>query len=286
MRAVAVVFGYALRESLRRRVFHAGLLLTALFLGLYGLGCSLVPHRALHPSRGVPSLIGGIDVVVAGTILGLAVFATYFLGVALAIFLTISVVRGDAESGLLQPLIVRPVSRLQLLLGRFAAAFAVSGAYVVLVYATSILITREAIGWMPRDVVPTAAELLAAVAVVAALGLLGSIYLSSVANGIGIFMLFGAGLFGGLLGEIGRGIGSHRLQQVSEVIGYLMPFEWLYQDALGHLIGGERGLTKTVLNLGPFGGSVQAGAAVWVWSLAYFVLTSALAGFALARRDL
>jgi Cu-processing system permease protein len=284
VRASLVVFRYALRESLRRRVFHAGVLLTALFLGLYGVGCSLIPYNAVH--RSSPLGLPEIDVVVAATILGLAIFATYFLGIALSIFLTISVVRGDAESGLLQPLLVRPVGRVELLLGRFAAAFSVSGVYVVVVYAASVLITRETIGWTPQNVVTTAVELLAAVAVVALLGLVGSIYLSSVANGIGIFMLFGAGLFGGLLGEIGRGIGSHRLEQISKVIGYVMPFEWLYQDALGHLIAGERGLTKTVLNLGPFGGSVQAGAAVWIWSLVYLVVTGAVAAVALERRDL
>ena len=38
MRGVPVVVGYALRESLRRRVFLVVLVLTAAFLGLYALG--------------------------------------------------------------------------------------------------------------------------------------------------------------------------------------------------------------------------------------------------------
>ena len=42
---------------------------------------------------------------------GLAMFATLFLGVVLAVFLTLGAVRGDAERGLLQPLVVRPVGR-------------------------------------------------------------------------------------------------------------------------------------------------------------------------------
>src|SRR2546430_12507280 len=44
-------------------------------------------------------------------LLGLAMFATLFLGVVLAVFLTLGVVSGDAERGLLQPLVVRPVGR-------------------------------------------------------------------------------------------------------------------------------------------------------------------------------
>jgi len=40
-------------------------------------------------------------------IFGLAMFATLFLGAVLAVFLTLGVVRGDAESGLLQLIVVR-----------------------------------------------------------------------------------------------------------------------------------------------------------------------------------
>ena len=54
-------------------------------------------------------------------LLGLAMFATLFLGVVLAVFLTLGVVSGDAERGLLQPLVVRPIGRSTLLLSRFLA---------------------------------------------------------------------------------------------------------------------------------------------------------------------
>ena len=57
----------------------------------------------------------GLDprALAGATILGLAMFGTLFLGVVLAVFLTIGAVRGDAERGLLQPLIVRPLGRRQ-----------------------------------------------------------------------------------------------------------------------------------------------------------------------------
>ena len=69
------------------------------------------------------------------TLLGLAMFTTLFLGCVLAVFLTLGAVRGDAERGLLQPLVVRPLGRTALLAGRFAAAAGVCAAYVAAVYA-------------------------------------------------------------------------------------------------------------------------------------------------------
>jgi Cu-processing system permease protein len=284
VRGTWVVFAYALEESLRRRVFHAGLLLTGLFLGLYWFGCSRVDLSHFHPEPG--QLTVRIDVLAAATILGLAVFATYFFGVSLAIFLTISAVRGDAELGILQALVVRPLRRWQFLLGRLLAAVFVAAAYVAIVFTLAIVITRAEIGWMPHHPVATGFEIGAAIAVVAILSLFSSIYLSGIANGIAVFMLFGAGLFGGLLGEVGEVIGSPKLGQISSAIRYILPFEWLYQNALGRLIEGEQGLTRTVLRLGPFGGSIHPGAAAWLWSAAYFALAFGLTAVAFSRRDL
>ena len=271
MRSTWVVFSYALRESLRRRVFHAGLVLTVVFLGIYALGCSF-----LSASENGAALV-----------LGMAVFGTFFFGVSLAIFLTISAVRGDSEEGILQALIVRPLARWQFLLGRLFAALVVAAVYVAVVFATSIVITQETLGWTPRHALAAGLDIVAAIAVVAVVSMLSSVYLSGAANGIGVFMLFGAGMYGGLLGEIGEVRNSHGLRQTAAVIRYVTPFEWLYQSSLGRLIQGEGGVTQTIMRwLGPFGGSVNGGTAVWLWSAAYALVLAAATVFAFSRRDL
>ncbi|MGE5690299.1 MAG: ABC transporter permease, partial [Pseudomonadota bacterium] len=114
-----VIAAFALREALRRRVFVVVALLTAVFLGLYGLGT----WQAFKTVDEFGTGFAGVEprVVAGATLLGLACFATLFLGAILAVFLTLGVVRGDAERGLLQPLLVRPVSRRALLGARFAA---------------------------------------------------------------------------------------------------------------------------------------------------------------------
>src|SRR5439155_20481163 len=105
MKAVPIIVGYAFRESLRRRVFLVVLVLTIAFLILFWLGNHYAFRDLAHV--GPPP---GIDArTFAGAfIFGLAMFATLFLGVVLTTFLTLGVVRGDAERGLLPPLVVRP----------------------------------------------------------------------------------------------------------------------------------------------------------------------------------
>ena len=43
-------------------------------------------------------------------------------------------------------------------------------------------------------------------------------FLSATANGIAVFMVFGAGLVAGLLGQIGEALGSDTLQNVANVV--------------------------------------------------------------------
>src|SRR5207253_10087475 len=131
--SVLTIAGYGLHEALRRKVFAVVLLLTAAFLVLFWLANHFLFQNVANIS---PPVGSGIDAraFAGATIFGLAMFGTLFLGVVLAIFLTLGVVRGDAERGLLQPLIVRPVGRVTLLVARWLGAVAVCAPYVGAVY--------------------------------------------------------------------------------------------------------------------------------------------------------
>ncbi len=287
MRAVPIIVGYALRESMRRRVFVVVLVLTAVFLVLYALALDEAFESVETLEAGEPVLDVVDERTIAGaTLLGLGMFATLFLGTVLAIFLTLGVVRGDAERGLLQPLVARPVGRAALLAGRFVAAAGVCGAYTAAVFTAAVVLVHGAGGWWPDSFIVPALELVGAVVVIAALSLLGSTFLSSTANGIAIFMVFGAGLVAGLLGQIGEVLDSGTLIDVARIAMWALPFEALYQDALDAMSGESLGLTGEVLRLGPFGGAQALGAALAPWTLAYLAATLAAAQGAFARRDL
>jgi Cu-processing system permease protein len=287
VRAVPIVVGYALRESLRRRVFLIVIVLTGVFLGLYALGAREAFDQVDEFATDSP-LSGAIDeqTLTGATLQGLAMFGTLFLGAVLAAFLTLAVVRGDAERGILQPLVVRPVGRTALLGGRLLAAAGVCAVYTAAVFAATAGITYWAGGWWPdRFVMPTL-ELAAAVVLIAGLSLLGSVLLSATANGIAIFMLFGAGLVAGLLGQIGEALDSERLIDVARAAAWALPFEALYQDALSAISSESFGLTEQALQLGPFGGAQAGGAWLWPWAFAYLLLTTLVTALLFARKDL
>jgi Cu-processing system permease protein len=278
-----VVARHALEEAFRRRVFAVVLVLTVAFLALYRLGAGKV--FAEVGGVGIPEEVD--DRTLAGaTLLGLAMFGTLFLGAVLAVFLTLGAVRGDAERGLLQPLVVRPLGRPWFLAGRFLAAGVVSGVYVFVVYAAAALLTREAGGWWPDAFVAPGLELAGAALILVAISLLGSVVLSPTANGIAVFMVYGAGLVAGLMGQIGVALRSETLTSVARTTSKVLPFEALYQDALHRITEDTGGVEQFVLELGPFGGSQAASGGLLLWAAAYVALIFLATVALFARRDL
>ena len=278
------IAGHALREAVRRRVLLVVALLTVVFLGLF----TLAAHEAFDSLEP----IGGAGIplderaLAGGTLLGLAMFVTLFLGVVLAVFLTLDAVRGDAERGLLQPLVVRPVGRTTLLAGRLLAASTVCASYVVIVFLIAVVITRATGDFTPSSIVVPAAGLALGVVTVVAACLLGSTVLSTTANGIAVFMVFATGLAAGLLGQIGEGLDVDALTTASKVISWIVPFEALYQNGLHALTADIGGTAGVIVQLGPFGGASKVGAAIWPWAVAWSTAVMALAAVAFGRRDL
>ena len=131
-----------------------------------------------------------------------------------------------------------------------------------------------------------ALELACGVVILTALSLLGSVVLSATANGIAVFMLFGAGLVAGLLGQIGEALDSHTLHTIARVTSWAIPFEALYQDALNRITLDTTGFTEWALQLGPFGGAELGGTWLPLWTVAYLAGVLGLAVWAFARRDL
>lgn len=284
MSDIAAIAMYGVRESMRRRVFVVVAILTVLAGLLYVSGAQI----AFDDTESFSASEIEVDAqdFTGATVFGMAMFGTLFLGAVLASFLTLGVIRGDAERGLLQPLVVRPVGRAQVLVARFAAAAIVSGGYVLGVYAGAVVATGIVGDWYPDNVVEPGLALVGGVVVISALSTAGSVFLTATANGIAVFMLYGAGLIAGLLGQIGDALDSDKLQNIANIASWALPFEALFQDGLNATVSGTGGIAGALLDLGPFGGAEQAGMLLWPYTVAYVAAVIAGATWAFGRRDL
>ncbi len=284
MSAVWVVASHTLRECTRRRVFVVVPVVTVAFLVLYSLGA----YYAFRTSRSMNVAGGLVDAraLTGATLIGLSMFVTLFLGSALGIFLTFSAVRGDSEQGVLQAVVVRPIARSGLLVGKFVGASAICLLYVLFLYAASVLTIGAWGRWWPEPMFLPGLQLALAAVVVIALTLLGSVFMSALANGIAMFMVYGAGLLAGLMGQLGEVLNSSTLRSTGTLVSWLLPFEALYQAGLYSLTAQTTGVTRVLVRLGPLGGARPGGVGLVAWTLVYLGFVAVLALTAFSRRDL
>jgi Cu-processing system permease protein len=285
MRSVWEMVLQTFRECVRRRVFLLVPIATVFFVILYGIG-NHYAFRTLSETTQFGERLVDSESLAGATLVGLSMFVTLFLGSALGILLTFGLVRGDAETGMLQPVVVRPVARGGFLLGRTLGAWIVCGTYVLILYLISVVVTGVIGDWWPTPLVTPGLTLVLAVGIVVALTALGSVFLSALTNGIAIFMIYGAGLLAGLLGQLGDALNSSGLENTGRIMSYALPFEALYQSGLNLLTSGATGLTRVIVQLGPLGGAQESSIGLIAWSVIYLSGVIAWAIHAFSLRDL
>lgn len=263
---VLLVARLSIREAVRGRA-AAGLAgVTAALLALFALAAS----QAMDAARDASGTLT-VDVVGA-TLLGTAAFCGLLLGAIVAVFLTHSAVRGDAERGLLQPLLVRPVSRGAVVAGRGLAGAVVAAAYTATLWAAAVGIVRVAGGWSPPHALGPGLALAAAVALVALTTVAASTLLGAMGAGIAALTLVALGLAVGLLAQLGATLGLATLGRVADVVALVLPFEALYRHVLFSLTDGLGDLARVGVAVGPFGGAHAAGgwqlAVIAIWAIA------------------
>jgi Cu-processing system permease protein len=158
--------------------------------------------------------------------------------------------------------------------------------YVLLLYVVTIVVVHTAGHRWPDRIAGPGLAIAGAVVVLVALSLLGSVFLSSTANGIAVFMVFGAGLTGGLITTIGQALENQTLKDIAHWMTMALPFEALYQAGLHALTADQTGFTGALVQLGPFGSSRAGGAGLDAWAVGYVVVVGAVAIWGFARRDL
>jgi ABC-2 type transport system permease protein len=287
MNAVWTIAKHTVRECVRRRVFLVVPVATIGFLSLYAIG----NHYAFRNIGGgtTAGFAGGLvdqRALAGSTLVGLGMFMTLFLASSLGIFLTFSTIRGDAEQGVLQPLVVRPVARWGLVVGRFVGASIICASYAAFLYLCTVAITATVGSWTPSPLLLPGVAMMAAVEVVIALSLLGSTLLTALPNGIAMFMLYGAGLLGGLLGQLGKVLSSPSLETTGKVTSWVLPYEALYQSGLNYLTASASGLTRVVVRLGPLGGATAGGPLLGLWTVVYIAGVGLGCIALFGRRDL
>lgn len=276
MNTIATITWLTFHEARRRRMVVAALALGLAFLALFGVGVSLISGELQRTGAPEPFIRQGYSfLLIAG------LYVTHFLTIMLAIFASVDTISGEIASHTIQAIVTKPVRRWQVLLGKWIGYAVMLVLYIGLLAGGLMLTMYLLVGYLPPNPLQGALLLVLEALVLLSLSLLGGTRLSTLTNGVALFMLYGVAFIGAWVEQIGALFQSQSAVRVGIITSLAMPVEALWRRA-AYLM--QPPLAQSVPS--PFStGSVPSDAMV-LYAVVYALLALALAMRAFGRRDL
>jgi ABC-type transport system involved in multi-copper enzyme maturation permease subunit len=269
-----VIIRHTLKEALRKRVMLAGLIITGLFLLLYGIGTHFVFSSMQQNAQG-GSMAGGtvgaktIHDFEAALFLFMGMFVANLTAGLIAIFTSCGTIATEVEQKTLQPLITRPIKRYQLVIGKWLGHAFLLIVYLAVMFATLILIVYSQSGWLPNNVFLAGSVFVLEALVVLSIAIFGSTFLPTAANAVAVTMLFMIALIGGIMEQAGVIIGKKALFTTGIITSIIMPTDSIYRYTVHLLKPVPKKISpfipSQVADMSPFGAASPPS----VWMIAY-----------------
>ncbi|MDT3426289.1 ABC-type transport system involved in multi-copper enzyme maturation permease subunit [Paenibacillus forsythiae] len=237
-----IIWSITWKEMLRKKVLLLTLLMTAAFLAGFWFLARAFGEQGLAQGMGesgevlIARFANGAIIVTIGLMFGSFVLAF------LAIFTSFSAIAGEAETGILQAVLSRPLPRWKWYAGRWLGYVTLGTAYALLLFVSILLITRThaAIPLDPAAWIKSFLLFSLAVPLLVSVSMLGSGLFSAIGNGVFMTILYGTSWLGGMIERIGSGFSRdaavmESLNRLTGVISLVIPADGLQRKAIAEL---------------------------------------------------
>ena len=277
MNGLLTVAHLTLHDARQRRVLLAALLCGLAFLAVFSVMMFFVDRDLTR--EGEPLVRRQLTLSLL-TLAGL--FATNFLSVLLAVLLPIDTLSGEIDSGVMQTLASKPITRGEILLGKWLAHAVIASGYLLFVAGGVLLAGRLAAGHTQLNVQRALPLMVLEVVLLVTVSIAGGTRLSTVTNGIAALGFYGVAFIGGWVEQIGGIAGVRSAQTAGTIASLISPPDSLWRRAAWEL---QPPLARD-LGASPFTpASVPTALAVW-WAVAFTVGLLAWAVRSFRRRAL
>jgi ABC-type transport system involved in multi-copper enzyme maturation permease subunit len=282
--SIVTIARFTIQEAISRRLILAGALLSLAFLGLFALGFGLIYHNSSDLSGPMSDTQEQAAFGTIMTVLGL--YAVNFLAGFLALFLSVGAISGEIDSGALHAVLARPLRRAEFVVGRWLAYAGLIGVYVGLMAGLLLLSARLISGYTTPDPVRATLLMMLAAVVLLTISLFGSTLLSTLANGVVVFTLFGVAWLAGIIEFIGGALSNEAMLNIGTSVSLLIPSDAIWRGASYYI---QSPLFLAGMNAGegiPFAGTAPPATPMVAWGLLYPLVLLGAAVLTFARRDL
>jgi len=271
---------FTFMEALHKRVVHGVAVLTLAFVVLYGLLVWLafrqLPVVSAYGGESTFRSMMGLQF----TLLGMN--GVSMIGALLAVFLSVGTISSEVEAGTLLVIIPKPLSRRDVLWGKWLGFAAMLAVYVFML----AMLIGGVVAFFSSDwsavMVPAALLLVMQSLVLLSLSVVGTTFLPTVANGVVALGLYSVAMMSGFMEQLGAIIRNDAMVNVGIAVSLLVPSDAMAKLSASLLQEGRSYLERS----GPFMVSSQPSVWMVVYAAVYIAALLVAAQAIFSRRDL
>jgi len=269
--------GVTFREAARKKLLWTAFLAGAAFLSLFATGL----HFQVKDLR-ISSVPPFIRNQIFTAMLQVGFYAVDLLAVIMTILTSVDTLSGEIASGTIQAIATKPISRWQILLGKWLGFSAMIAAYVVAMFGGVISVGRLIPGVLPQHPVRGGALIFLECLLVLTITFACGTRFSTLTNGVIVLGLHGIAFIGGWIEQIGALSSSPRLVTVGVISSLLMPSESVWRRASYEM----QGSFVRTLQFSPFANASAPSPAMVGYAAVYALIALGIALYYFHRRDL
>lgn len=273
-----VIAELTIRETQRRRILWMTLFLGLAFLIVFGLGFHYI---YLDLSKHVTAVEQRSSFV--GVLMTAGLYAINFLIIVIAVLISVTAVSGEIDSHTIEAILTKPIRRWEVILGKWLGFAILLTIYSLLLTGSLLLIVYVRSGVSARNLPAGLGLMVLQGLMVLTLTIAGGTRLSTLANGVMAFMMYGIAFIGGWVEQIGALLRNETAVDIGIATSLIMPSEILWKKALSLF---DPHLTNAIVDIGPFAIVSQPSNLMIAYAILYLFALLALALVSFSHRDL
>lgn len=214
------------REAARRRILLAALVLGLLFLIIYAVGYYYVNNEITRTGTG---LLERNEI--RNFLMMAGLYVVNFLTVMMAVLTSVDTLSGEIASGTIHTLVAKPVRRWEIVLGKWLGFSGMLSLYLLMMAGGVIGLVYLIAGYSPPNAIQGLTLMWINAILLLGVSLFGGAMLSTLANGVLVFGLYGVAFVGGWMEQIGSFLQNQTAINIGIITSLLIPSEALWRRA-------------------------------------------------------
>lgn len=281
--ATLIIARLTFHEARRSKILLAALLLSLVFLSIYGVGFNFIQREisAGNFEGSGPDLIQRNEIYNFFTMAGL--YVVNFLTVMMTVLTSVATLSGEIASGTIQTLVAKPLRRWEIVLGKWLGYVGMISMYLALLAGGVLLIVNLIGGYSPPNAWRGLAFMWLTAQLLLSISLLGGSALSTLTNGVLVFGLYGIAFVGGWIEQFGFLLENQTAVNLGILSSLILPTEALWKRVAYEM---QSPLVSALGGFSPFSSGSTPSMMMIGYAIFYTGLALSLAVWIFGKRDL